>query len=139
MGFPAPDRRVPGHCGTPRLLTRNLRSPATSGWVTAYSNVTEIGDREIASIEAEEIVKLVLRIEAKGATDVARRMLQIISSIFFSQWFCVFSLRGGPTLNSDLEHKTKPHRSGARLILVIRCLIKPPSGSASTDHAKCSR
>ena len=42
----------------------------------------QIGDREINEIEAPEIVKMVCKIEERGASDVARRALQLTNQIF---------------------------------------------------------
>jgi hypothetical protein len=44
--------------------------------------LARIGDRPIDEIEAPELVKMVCAIEERGASDVARRALQMTSQIF---------------------------------------------------------
>jgi hypothetical protein len=50
--------------------------------------LNRIGDRPIDEIQAPEIVQMILAIEARGASDVARRAHQTASHIFRFIWLC---------------------------------------------------
>jgi integrase len=61
-------------------------------WVKSYSDrlksrmdgdlVSDLGERPVAEIEPQEVLKVIRRVEERGAVEMARRVMQMASAIF---------------------------------------------------------
>ena len=73
-------------------LTREWHANQTNGWTPGYAKQVmarfeadvfpEIGTRSIAEIEAPELLDMLRKVEARGALDIAKRLLQTVGQVF---------------------------------------------------------
>lgn len=121
----------------------NRWSPDTKGriWQTLKADIfPEVGQRPMVSIKPAEIMRLVQKIEARGAADQASRVLQRVKAVY--RWAVIHGrLESNPMLDLVPSEILKPYEATHRLALSDRDLpdflakLDTYQGDPSTAHA----